>query len=241
MTRPDPRRAVLFDLDGTLMDTLASIVECGNTVLAEFGVSPRPAADYQAAIGHGTASMFSRLLGEPKHSSRVLLCANRMIARYPSVWPLRARPFAGMTDLVSEMQERGFGCGIVSNREQTIVDAMTRTWFPSVGTSRAVIGAGTCPKKPSPAGCLLAASALGADPTHCILVGDTQADLGAARRANTAFVGVTWGFRTPRELSMAGATALAATPRELRILLLETAAQPSPRISVQTACDTRTE
>jgi len=212
---------VLFDLDGTLIDTLPSLWRCGNAVLGNLRLAPFSLDDYRRAVGYGTTRMFETLLrtrGETPTPELLRECTSLMVRSYAEYWPPHARPFAGMRQLVTLLEESGVPIGVLTNREQAAVDAMLSHFFPAQRW-RVVLGAGAYPNKPDPTSCFHAARCMGVCPQDIALVGDTEVDVQAARNAGMIALAVSWGFRDRGELEAVNADAIADDPSRLAALL----------------------
>ncbi len=223
-------KGVLFDLDGTLVDTLDSLWRAGNAVLDRMELGTRSRHSYRRAVGYGTTRMFETLLTEGNQEPSAALleaCTRAMVALYPEYWPRFALAFEGLAELVALLAQRGVRMGVVSNREQATVSAMLDRFFPAQRW-QVVLGAGKFPNKPDPEGCSYAAQCLGMQPREVVLVGDTEVDILAARNAGMIAAAVSWGFRDGATLRAAAPSAIAESPWELAALFgLPNAARPT--------------
>jgi phosphoglycolate phosphatase len=211
-------RAVLFDLDGTLLDTLADIAHAANTVLEQLGLPTHPADAYRLFIGEGVAVLFRRALGLDDDAA-VDRCVAAFRDAYGRSWNVRTRPYDGIPELLDALVDRGVGLTLLSNKP----DAFTRLCaehYLARWPFRAVLGARDgVPKKPDPAGALEIAAQLGLEPGQFAYLGDSAVDMLTAHRAGMYPVGASWGFRPVAELREGGAGAVVDHPRELLDLL----------------------
>ena len=215
-------RAILFDLDGTLLDTLEDIAQAANDVLAGLDLPTHPPGAYRRFIGDGVAMLFRRALPPDRVApGTVDRCVAGFEETYGRSWNVRTRPYDGIPGLLDDLAARGLGLAVLSNKP----DAFTRLCaaeYLARWPFRAVVGqrAGV-PRKPDPAGALEIAERLGVPVERFLYVGDTAVDMETARRAGMYPVGVAWGFRPIEELRAGGAAAIIERPADL-LELLET-------------------
>jgi phosphoglycolate phosphatase len=215
-SKPMDVRAVLFDLDGTLLDTLADIASAANEVLERHGLPAHPAEAYRRFIGDGVAMLFRRAL-PPEHAEpeRVARCVADFREAYGRGWNVHTRPYAGISELLDALVSRGLGLTLLSNKPDDFTRLCASAYLAR-WPFRAVLGQreGT-PRKPDPAGALEIVHRLGVPAGQFLYVGDSAVDMETARRAGMRPVGVSWGFRPAEELWAAGAEAVIAHPAEL--------------------------
>jgi phosphoglycolate phosphatase len=213
-------QAVLFDLDGTLLDTLEDIASAANEVLGRLGLPAHPPEAYRGFIGDGVAMLFRRALA-PEHAEpgRVARCVEDFRAAYGRSWDVRTRPYDGIPALLDALTARGLGLAVLSNKPDDFTRLCASAYLAR-WPFRAVLGQreGT-PRKPDPAGALEIAGALDVPAGQFLYVGDSAVDMETARRAGMRPVGVSWGFRPAEELWAAGAEAVITHPAELPEIL----------------------
>jgi phosphoglycolate phosphatase len=209
-------RAILFDLDGTLLDTLADIAESANHVLAAEGYPTHPIDAYRDFIGDGLVRLFGRVLpGDGRGADTIARCVGHFRETYAENWNVRTRPYDGVADLLDALGARGLTMAILSNKPHAFarrcVDAYLAAWhFQAVLGQRDGV-----PPKPDPAGALEVAGRLEVPPERFVYLGDTPTDVQTARTAGMHPVGASWGFRTVAELRSAGAARIIDRPLEL--------------------------
>jgi len=211
--------AVIFDLDGTLADTLDDIADAMNRVLAARGFSPHSPAAYKLMIGGGLRNLVGESLPPGQRSAETIAaCLDETIAGYREHCLDKTRLYEGVPELLEELRGRGVALAVLSNK----ADELTRRIVAALcgpGTFTAVVGARPgVPLKPDPAAALLVADGLGAAPARIAYVGDSGVDMRTARGAAMIALGVSWGFRTRDELLDCGAVAVLDHPRELLAL-----------------------
>lgn len=213
-------QCVLFDLDGTLLDSLADLAHSMNTVLERAGLPQHPVASYRYFVGDGMETLARRVLPPERHDdATVRQTIAAMREEYAGRWAEQTRPYPGIPQLLDALASRGIAMAILSNKPddftQKVVATLLGGWrFRQV---RGVRADGV--KKPDPAGALAIADQLGIRPPDFLYLGDTNTDMLTANRAGMYAVGALWGFRTAEELQKNGAKALIARPHELLQLL----------------------
>jgi len=209
-------QAALFDLDGTLLDTLEDLAGAMNSVLEEEDWPVHPPQAYRLFIGDGVENLVRRALPqEERHPEVIQRCLTRFKAFYSQGWSLKTRPYEGIKDLLEELRRRRFLLGILTNKDHEFALSMVAHFFP--GTPfRAVLGARAgAPKKPDPQGALEIARSFELDPARFVYLGDSAVDMKTALSAGMLAVGVGWGFRSREELTGAGAALILDRPLDL--------------------------
>jgi len=215
-------RAVLFDLDGTLLDSLADIGESMNFVLREMGLGQHPLTDYRHFVGDGVTVLATRALPpDRRDDATVAACVARMRLVYGGRTTLKTRPYDGIPALLEELEERGIATAVLSNKPHDLTVGLVAELLG--GWSFAVVFGerSGVPRKPDPAGAVEVAGRLGLEADSVLYVGDTPTDMATARAAGMRAVGATWGFRGEAELRAAGADFIVGHPLEIVPLLLE--------------------
>ncbi len=210
-------RAFLFDMDGTLVDSLADIGGSMNHVLAQLRLPEHPIAAYREMVGEGAGQLVAHALPTDRQALR-----DDALARYRAHYAIHlvaaSRPYEGIVPLLASLSARGDRIGIVTNKPQAPATAIADALFAR-GTFGVVVGEREgVPRKPDPAPALLAAEALGVPAGDCVFVGDTFIDIRTARAAGMRSVGVLWGFRDRNELETAGADHIVTRADEILAL-----------------------
>lgn len=213
-------RAIIFDLDGTLLDTLDDLAIAGNQVLAAMGQSEHPAARYRYFVGDGLRTMMTRILPESLRNPTGLETAMALFQKtYAETWYQRSAPYPGITDLLNQLAAAGWPMSILSNKPHDFTRACVQRLLPDWDFEPLLGQRPDVPKKPDPAAALEIAAFFDYKPTDILYVGDTAVDMQTASAAGMDAVGVLWGFRTREELQAAGARYLISQPSQLLSLL----------------------
>jgi phosphoglycolate phosphatase len=216
---------VIFDLDGTLANTLEDLADAMNRVLAERRLPVHGYGWYREAIGNGIRRLVGDALPPGKRTEATTsACFAAMMAEYGARCLVKTHLYDGIAELVSRLRADGVRLAVFSNKAdeltQRVVDGLIEP-----GTFDVVMGAQPgVPLKPDPAGALLVGNRLGIAPGRIVYLGDTGIDMLTATRAGMIAVGVSWGFRTEAELRENGAMAMVGHPLEL--LALRSASGP---------------
>ncbi|RKI64171.1 HAD family hydrolase [Corallococcus sp. AB049A] len=207
-------RAVLFDLDGTLVDSLGDIATAMNHALVHHGLPPHPEAAYLRFVGEGVAKLAERATG---HAPAAL--QGQVLATYHAYYDShlfdRTRAYPGVEDALGELAAVGVRLGVLSNKSDDFVKRLAARLLPGVRFTAVYGERPGIPRKPDPTAALALAAELGVVPGACGFVGDTSVDMDTAKAAGMYGVGVTWGFRTAEELHAHGARAVVSSAGEL--------------------------
>lgn len=211
--------AVIFDLDGTLLNTLDDLANAANAALHSAGYPQHPAAAYRQFVGNGLRMLVRRALpaGEADRlgPEGFEALVERTGDNYARDWAVTTRPYPHIPELLRELRRRGIPLAVVTNKPHRWTLRMLEHYFPDA-PFRFIQGAlPDLPHKPDPAGALKAARHLGIVPGETVFVGDSNVDMLTARNAGMAAVGVDWGFRGAKELQESGADEILYDPLEL--------------------------
>jgi len=213
-------KAVIFDLDGTLLDTLEDIGDCMNHALAGMGLATRSREDYRCFIGGGAAALACRVLPESEQSEETIsACLERFRRQYARRWNRATRPYEGIPEMLDRVAMAGIKLSVHSNKPHEFAVKCVRNYFGRWQFVKILGQRDGLPDKPHPAGALEIARCAGVLPSEVIYVGDTPVDMKTARAAGMYPVGVQWGFRSRQELKDNGAGAILGKPAELLELI----------------------
>lgn len=215
-------RAMICDLDGTLVDSLADLGQSMNAVLAQEGLPVHPLPAYRYFVGDGMEKLAERALPpEWRQPDKVADMARRMRRLYEAGWANNSAPYEGVPAMLAKAAARGLALGVLSNKVDELTRVVVAHFFPEVPFAVVAGAKEGVPKKPHPQAALAMAGRMGVEPDACIFLGDTAVDMHTAGAAGMHPVGVEWGFREAGELIDAGARLLLSHPRELEELLAQ--------------------
>jgi phosphoglycolate phosphatase len=209
-----PLRAALFDLDGTLLDSLHDIGAAMNHALAHHGLPVHPLSDYRGFVGEGVRVLVSRAVPAGREALHEAVLDTYRV-RYAECMLDTTRPFPGIPELLSRLAGEGVKLAVLSNKPHASTRRLVESLLPEVRFGAIYGERAGVPRKPDPTAALGLAAELGVGPEDCAFIGDTAVDMDTARAAGMYGVGVTWGFRDVEELQAHGARALAHTTDEL--------------------------
>ena len=212
-------RAVLFDLDGTLSNTLDDLAASVNHALSVHGFPTHEVAAYRYFVGNGAYLMIQRALPETARDDATVCRLRETFLEHYSVHSQdKTGPYDGVTELVAALRKAGYATAVVTNKPDVAAQAIVASMFP--GLFDVVIGQREgVPIKPDPAMPRLVMAKLGVTPEECLFMGDSNVDIRTGVGCGAHPVGVLWGFRDREELLEAGAKDLIAKPDELWAVL----------------------
>ena len=214
------KTTVIFDLDGTLLDTLDDLHAALNRALTENGLPERSRNEVRAFVGNGIPLLAHRGVPSgtaPETERRVL---DALLSFYTAHCRERTCPYPGVTDALSALKERGVRVAVVTNKAQAAAETLCGAYFG--GLADCVVGGRPdLPKKPAPEPVFEALKALGVSAREAVYVGDSEVDLKTAENVGLPILPVGWGFRTPGQLFAAGAHTVYMTAEALLGALLE--------------------
>jgi phosphoglycolate phosphatase len=214
-------KAAIFDLDGTLLDTLEDIAFSMNAALREMGVPAHPAADYRGFVGQGLDMLAYEVLPESRRDEvSVKQCVAAMRTVYAGRWAHETKPYNGVSGMLAALRKAGVRCAVCSNKAHDFTMRIISHFFGGK-TFDAVVGGGKFAPKPDPAGVLHIAASMGLAPEEIIYVGDSDVDMRTAVNAGMYPLGVTWGFRSKEELLANGAKTIVDTPEQITSKILK--------------------
>lgn len=213
-------QAILFDLDGTLLDTLADIANCVNQVLAHHEFPTHPQEAYKTKIGNGVVNLVKAALpadqrGEPMLSA----CLAEYRELYAQQWNVQTRVYDGVPEMLDGLVRQRLPMAVLSNKPHDFTCDCVRHYLGRWPFALVLGASAAFPHKPDPAAALHIARQLEVPPGKFAYLGDTDVDIQTARRAGMHSVGVLWGLRSRQELENNGAATIIGHPRELEPLL----------------------
>ena len=208
----------VFDLDGTLLDTLPDLVVLTNAVLRECGFPERTSAEVLSYVGNGVKALMYQAVPQDADEEAVEAAMGRWKELYPQYGYRLTKAYEGIPETVAELKRRGARLGVLSNKFDAGVQEVVGAYLPGLfavahGESADI------PRKPDPTGLLRTIEELGSAPERTVYVGDSTGDVAVARNAGTYAVGVTWGYHEAERLHAAAADLVIDDPRALLDLL----------------------
>lgn len=213
-------KAIIFDLDGTLLDTLNDIAHAANRALSLHGFPTHPTDDYRIFIGNGALKLFERALPESHRSEYMIeACCNEFKKDYRQNWHAQTSVYEGIADMLDALCARNLRLSILSNKPHEFTLKCVDTFLPEWPFEIVMGQQNGIAIKPDPAGALMIADRMGISPSDFLYLGDSDVDMKTATAAGMFAAGALWGFRTKEELIENGARALLYHPKELLALL----------------------
>lgn len=210
---------IIFDLDGTLLDSLTDIADSVNHTLLTFDLPQKTTEEIRNAVGNGARNLLIQCVenGEdhPRFEEILLFYQNWYAAHCTQ----HTKPFPGIVDLLTQLKAAGSKLAVLSNKPQESTDILCDTHFPNLidvvmGEQQGI------PRKPNPQSTLSIMQRFSAKPSQTIFVGDSPVDVKTAQNAGIACVSVGWGLCNPRQLLLSGASKIAQTSEMLRSFLM---------------------
>jgi phosphoglycolate phosphatase len=207
---------VIFDLDGTLLDTIDDIAMAMNRVLESRNLEAYSVAAYKRLVGEGIEEMVRRALS-PRHlpDEEIAGFVRDYRREYECCWRAHSRPYPFIPELLGELARRGVKTAVLSNKSHPFTEAMTLELLAAFRFDVIRGAMPGVPLKPDPQPALMTAGEMGVPPASVIFLGDTKVDMKTAVAAGMFPVGALWGFRSAEELTANGAAALVASPLKL--------------------------
>lgn len=211
---------VIFDLDGTLLNTIGDLAVACNAVLAVRGLPQHSYEEYCHFVGNGIMRLVERALPEAlRTEENVALVRADFVKYYTEHIDIYTKPYEGIPELMAELVRRGIRVAVASNKFQAGTEKLVRLFFPDVAFAAVLGQRPRIPLKPSPAIVEEILSTTSVAREKVLYVGDSGVDMETAAAAGVRSAGVTWGFRDRQELADAGAGWLVDKPDELLALL----------------------
>lgn len=211
-------KAVIFDLDGTLADTILDLGQAMNGMLREFGWKERTREELIERINRGARLFVARSMPDEVYSDIDDDIVTKALAvyseKYSKCYNDKTAPFDGVPELLASLKADSIRLGVLSNKQDEFVRMIAERLFP--GTFDFVLGQGKYPEKPCPDAALAVAREFCCEPCECMFVGDSDIDMKTANNAKMYAMGVSWGYRSPEVLTAAGAAEVAGTPDDIR-------------------------
>lgn len=204
----------VFDLDGTLLDTLPDLVELTNAALNEQGFPSRTTDEIHSFVGNGARALMYQAVPADATTEQAEAAMRRWMELYPVIGNKLTEPYPHIEEALAELAARGINLGVLSNKFDQGVHDVIDAYLPGMFH----VKHGECadiPRKPDPTGLLRSIAELGSTPDRTAYVGDSPGDVAVSRNAGTFAIGVAWGYHHADDLRAAGADVVLEDAREL--------------------------
>lgn len=185
---------LIFDLDGTLVDSLGGIAAALNLALADHGKPTHPEAAVRRFIGNGARELVTMALGTGTTEAEIDALEASFKIRYEQSWASGTDEYPGISDMLKRQSAAGHRLAVLSNKPHGFTVEIVRQLFPGIAFESVLGQRPGVPRKPDPAGALEIAAALGLAPAACVMIGDSTMDLETGARAGMHTIAVTWGY-----------------------------------------------
>lgn len=214
-------KTIIFDLDGTLLDTLADLAASANHTMEQMGYPTHPLESYRYFVGNGVPKLLERCLPEDKRTEENIAAARKLFAEYYNVhFADKTKPYEGVPELLGSLRKSGVKMAVASNKSDEFTQSIVKKFFGDIFD--AVQGAReNVPKKPAPDIAFGIMERLGAVPVNTYFAGDSNVDMYTAKNAGLTAIGCLWGFRTKEELLDGGADFLAEKPSDIYDIIMK--------------------
>ena len=212
-------KGVIFDLDGTLLDTLDDLGESVNKALSEYGYPVNPIDDYRFYIGNGGKNLVRRAMHEKDFKPEMDPVLKRFKEIYDEEYHNKTSIYDGIEDLLIWLEDNKIQYAVLSNKFHGFTEKIIELYFPDRKFSSVIGQKEGVPIKPDPTQVYEIIDKFKCDKDEVILIGDTKVDIETAKNAGIFSIGVTWGFRDKDELIESGADIIVDTPEEIREII----------------------
>ncbi len=207
--------SIIFDLDGTLLDTLHDIAETANTVLTQHGFPVHSQHEYKSFVGDGLNVLIRRITPLGTEEKIISSCIQSFFQLYANNWMNTCQPYDGIEDMLAAIKKQGIRMAVLSNKPHAFTQLFVKKYFPHMTFSSVYGQREGFAKKPDPTVALAIAEGLGVRPEEMFFVGDTPIDIRTGKASGMTAVGVSWGFRSASELEKENADIIINSPMEL--------------------------
>lgn len=222
---PSSLKLVIFDLDGTVLDTIADLADAVCYALNAHGFPPRSYEEVMSFVGNGVVKLIERALPEGhKDEKTVEAVYESFNERYGAHFADKTRPYAGMADIMKFLKDRGVKLAVLSNKPDLYTKELIEKFYP--GLVDIAVGSGeNTPRKPDPAGELKIIHGFGFTPDETLHVGDSDTDIMTAKNSGAKMLACSWGYRNKQTLINAGAEIIVDSVEEMAKFFEKTVAK----------------
>lgn len=209
-------QAIIFDLDGTLLNTLDDLADSMNRVLSSLGYPTHITEAYKYFVGDGIEKLAHRVLPPPERSEETInTCVAAMREDYGQHWMDQTRLYDGIEEMLTELTNRNIQLAILSNKPHPFTEITVSHYFDRWNFAEVAGAVSDIPPKPDPAGAIRIIKKMDIPAENFLYLGDTSTDMKTANGAGISAIGALWGFRTESELLESGARAVISNPAEI--------------------------
>jgi len=213
-------KAVIFDLDGTLLNTLDDLADGVNIALRMHSMPEKTLDEVRMAVGNGVVKLMERVVPGGKENPAFEACLADFCTEYAKISRNKTCPYDGIPDLLAQLDAAGIRTAVVSNKFHDATVDLVKEYFPIIPFAAGERESAGIRKKPAPDTVFLAMKAFGVQADECVYIGDSDVDIETAKNAGMDCISVTWGFRDREFLTAHGASVFADTPAQLTGMLL---------------------
>ena len=214
-------KTIIFDLDGTLLDTLADLADSANYTMEQMGYQTYPLESYRYFVGNGVPKLLERCLPEDKRTEENISAARKLFSEYYNIhFADKTRPYDGVNELLENLKKSGVKMAVASNKSDEFTQSIVKRFFGNV-FDIVQGGKADVPKKPAPDIAFGIMERLGAVPETTYFAGDSNVDMYTAKNSGLTAIGCLWGFRTKEELLDSGANFLAEKPSDIYDIIIK--------------------
>ncbi len=209
-------KGIIFDLDGTLLDTLQDLADAANATLAHFGFPVHPVDSYRYFVGEGLKTLTQRIIpGSFATDAELSEYMQKFGEIYRLNWNVHSSSYPGIPEMITALSDAGLPLAVLSNKPHEFTKICVEEFFTENSFSFVLGQREGVAKKPDPAGALELAGKMGLSAEEILYIGDTATDMQTGNRAGMKTIGVEWGFRDRAELEANNAWRVVATPAEV--------------------------
>lgn len=214
-------KGVIFDLDGTLLNTIEDLTDALNTTITVFGYPEKTTEQVKAVIGNGMRNLVKGVINPEASEEEIETILKAFLDAYAVSYQNKTAPYDGIHALLKELNGKGYLMGVISNKRQEYTVELIKKIFPDIPFVDVVGDHEDHPRKPDPTTTKLIIQEMMLSSSQVILVGDSQVDVQTARNANIPVIAVTWGFRSVEELTEANPDYFADTPADIFDIVMD--------------------
>ncbi len=208
-------KGLIFDLDGTLLDTLQDLADAANASLDHFGFPVHPVDSYRYFVGEGLHTLVQRILPDSATENDVEKIMEKFAEIYANNWNAHSAPYPGITDMLQSFSDAGLQLAVLSNKPHKFTEICVDTFLPDCSFAYVYGQRDGIARKPDPVGALEIAEKMNLSVNEILYIGDTATDMQTGNNAGMKTIGVEWGFRERKELEQNKAWKIASTPAEV--------------------------